>query len=138
MVAILLSVTVFAAESGTTMTFETSPAMSHTPVATSDKALMILCHLSAFLGAAFLLPFIVWLVKRHDPDMVGAHAAEALNFHLSLLIYGILLIPFCLIWVGIPVLIAMGIASVVLAIIAAVKAGDGVLYRYPLTIRLVK
>jgi uncharacterized protein len=120
------------------MTFETSPAAPGAPVATSDKALMILCHLSTFLGAAFLLPFIVWLVKRHDPDMVAAHAAEALNFHLSILIYSILMIPLCFIWVGIPLLIVIAIGSVVLAIIAAVKAGDGVLYRYPLTIRMVK
>jgi uncharacterized protein len=120
------------------MTFQTSPALPNAPIATSDKALMILCHLSTFLGAAFLLPFIVWLVKRRDPDMVAAHAAEALNFHLSLLIYGLLLIPLCMIWIGIPLLIGMVIASVVFAIIAAVKAGDGVLYRYPLTIRMVK
>jgi uncharacterized Tic20 family protein len=120
------------------MSFQSSPALPNAPVATSDKALMILCHLSTFLGAAFLLPLIVWLVKRRDPDPVAAHAAEALNFHLSLLIYGILLIPLCMIWIGIPFAIALGIASVVLAIIAAVRASDGVLYRYPLTIRMVK
>ena len=120
------------------MTFQTSPAVPAAPVATSDKALMILCHLSTFLSAPLLLPFIVWLVKRRDADAVALHAAEALNFHLSLFLYTLLLIPLCIIWVGIPLLIALGIASVVLAILAAVRASEGVLYRYPLTIRLVK
>ncbi len=119
----------------TTPTTADVPAI---PVASSEKALMILCHLSTFLGAAFLLPFIVWLVKRKDPDMVAAHAAEALNFHLSLLIYALCLIPLCWVLIGIPLLIAMGLASVVLAIIAALRASDGMLYRYPLTIRMVK
>jgi uncharacterized protein len=117
------------------MTTETSPTV---PVGTSDKALAILCHLSTFVGAPFLLPFIVWLVKRNDPDMVASHAAEALNFHLSFLLYGLLLIPLCIIGIGIPILIIMAVATLVLAIIAAVRASDGALYRYPLTIRLVK
>lgn len=120
------------------MAFESSPAAAGAPVATSDKALAILCHLSAFLGAPLLLPLIVWLVKRRDPDLVAAHAAEALNFHLSLLIYGILLIPLCFIGIGVVLLIIMGIASAVLAIVAALRASDGVVYRYPLTLRMIK
>ncbi len=120
------------------MTIPTTPVDSLTPVASSDKALMILSHLSALFGVGLLLPFIVWLVKRHEPDLVAAHAAEALNFHLSLVIYGLLLIPLCWVFIGIPLLILMGLASIVLAIFAAVRASDGVLYRYPLTIRLVK
>jgi uncharacterized Tic20 family protein len=120
------------------MTTDQSSVLVNTPVATSDRALMILSHLSALLGVGLLLPFIVWLVKRHDPDMVAAHAAEALNFHLSLLLYVVFLIPLCVVLIGIPLLIVLGIGSVVLAIVAALRASDGVLYRYPLTIRLVK
>ncbi len=99
---------------------------------------MVLSHLSALIGVGFVLPFIVWLVKRHDPDPVAAHAAEALYFHLSLLLYTIVLIPLCWVLIGIPLLIVLGLTSIVLAILAAVRASDGVLYRYPLTIRLVK
>jgi uncharacterized protein len=115
-----------------------APVYVSAPVASSDKALMILSHLSALIGVGFILPLIVWLVKRRDPDSVAAHAAEALNFHISLLIYAIFLVPLCLIYIGIPLLIGMGIASIVLAIIAALRASDGILYRYPLTIRMVK
>ena len=104
----------------------------------SDKALMILCHLSAIIGVGFVLPFVVWLAKKNDPDLVADHAKEALNFHLSLLFYVICCIPLVFILVGIPVLLGIGVASFVLAIIAAIRASDGILYRYPLTIRLVK
>jgi uncharacterized protein len=120
------------------MTTQISPSVLSAPSSTSDKALVILSHLSALIGVGLILPLIVWLVKRHDADTVAAHAAEALNFHLSLVIYGICLIPLCAILIGIPLLIIMGIASIVLAIIAAIRASDGGFYRYPLTIRLVK
>ena len=119
------------------MTLENSSALPVHPQPTSDKALIILSHLSAILGVGFVLPFIVWLVKKNDPDNVAAHAKEALNFHLSLLLYVILCVPFMWILIGIPFAILIGIAGFVLAIIAAVKASDGGFYRYPLTIRFI-
>jgi uncharacterized protein len=120
------------------MTIENTPPFPNQSVATADKALMVLSHLSALLGVGLMLPFIVWLIKKNDPDMVAAHAAEALNFHLSVLLYCILLLPLCLIVIGIPLLLLVGLASIILAIIGAVRASDDILYRYPLTIRVVK
>ncbi|HUR59098.1 MAG TPA: DUF4870 domain-containing protein, partial [Opitutaceae bacterium] len=105
--------------------------------ASSDKALIILSHLSAILGVGFVLPFIVWLVKKSDPDNVAAHAKEALNFHLSLLLYVVVCIPLMFVVVGVPIAILIGIAGFILAIVAAVKASDGQFYRYPLTIRFI-
>lgn len=119
------------------MTAENPTAFPAAPVATSDKALIILCHLSAIIGVGFVLPFIVWLVKKNDPDAVAAHAKEALNFHLSLLLYVIICVPLMLIVVGVPLAILIGIVGFILAIIAAIKASDGGFYRYPLTIRFI-
>jgi uncharacterized protein len=120
------------------MTIENSASLPPAPVATSDKALMILSHLSAILGVGLILPFVVWLIKKNEPDTVAAHAAEALNFHLSVLLYGLLCIPLCVILIGIPLMLLLALASFILAIVAAVRASDGILYRYPITIRLVK
>lgn len=98
-------------------------------------------HLSAFLGAwfalAFLGPLVVWLVKREDHPFIATHAREALNFNLSVLIYGIVAGFLSLLLIGIPILIAIGIAWIVLTIIAAVKAENGEGFRYPLTIRFI-
>ena len=65
-------------------------------------------------------------------------AAESLNFHLSLVFYGICLVPLCFVVIGIPLLVILGLVSLILALVAAVRASDGILYHYPLTIRLVK
>jgi uncharacterized Tic20 family protein len=37
----------------------------------------------------------------------------------------------------VPLLLGIGLASLVLAIVAAIKASEGGCYRYPLTLRLV-
>jgi uncharacterized Tic20 family protein len=103
----------------------------------NDRLWSVLCHLSALFGVGFLLPLVVYLVMRHESEYVGSNAREALNFHISVLIYAICCIPLVFVLVGIPMLLAIGVASIVLAIIAAVKASDGGCYRYPLTLRLV-
>jgi uncharacterized Tic20 family protein len=109
----------------------------------------VVAHLSALpsvvvVGMAFIGPLVVYVIKKDDP-YVRRHAAEALNFQLSALIYGLVLglitIVGMLFIVGlllIPVLIVLVIAWLVFVCVAAVKAGDGEDYRYPLTIRFVR
>lgn len=103
----------------------------------SDKIWSMLSHLSAWFGVGILLPLVVYLAMRKDSEYVAANAREALNFHLSLLIYTLCCVPLVFIAIGIPLLIIMALAAFILAIVAAVKAADGGCYRYPLTIRLV-
>ncbi len=104
----------------------------------NDRLLAILCHLSGFLGVPLLLPLIVYLVMKEDSPFVKDHAREALNFHLSLFFYTLICVPLVMIVIGIPILIALGVFSLVVAILAAIKVSDGELYRYPLCIRLLK
>ncbi|MEJ0000246.1 MAG: DUF4870 domain-containing protein [Verrucomicrobiota bacterium] len=116
-----------------------TPELPPIPAATdtSDKVLAILCHVSFFIGAGFVLPLIVYLVKRSDSPFVAAHAREALNFHLSLLIYAICTIPLLFIVVGFFVYILIVLLGAVCGIIAAVRASEGGFYHYPLTLRLI-
>lgn len=104
----------------------------------NDKIWSILSHLSGFVGVPFLLPLIVYLAMKNESDYVTGNAREALNFHLSLLLYSLICIPLIFIGVGALLLCAMWLASLVFSIIAAVKASDGQCYHYPLTLRLVK
>ena len=103
----------------------------------SDKIWSMLCHLSALLGVGILLPLVVYLAMRQESQYVAATAREALNFHLSVLLYSLCCIPLVFIVIGVPLLLVIGLGSLVLAIIATIKAADGHCYRYPLTLRLV-
>ena len=103
----------------------------------------MLCHLSTFAG--YLVPFgnilgplIVWLVKKDEYAFVDDQGKEALNFQISITIYSLVSGILILALIGIVLLIAVIIFSVVMTVIAAIKANGGEYYRYPLTIRLVK
>jgi uncharacterized Tic20 family protein len=103
----------------------------------TEKLLIILCHLSLFLGVGILLPLIIYLVKKGESPKIADHARESLNFHISLFIYGIAAFLMCAVFIGFPLLFALAIMAVVLPIVAAIKASEGNFYRYPLCLRLV-
>ena len=104
-------------------------------LAGDDKVLIILSHLSLLLGVGFLLPLIVWLVKKNESPIVVDHARETLNFHLCVYIYGLIAFALCFALIGLALLPIIGVGAMVLSVIGAIKASDGILYRYPLTIR---
>jgi uncharacterized Tic20 family protein len=116
-----------------------TPQLPPTPAPNqgNDKLLAILCHISIFLGVGFILPLIVYLVKREESPLIAAHAKEVLNFHISLLIYALCCIPLVLIFIGIPILMALGLMAFICAIVAAIQASEGAFYFYPLTIRFI-
>ena len=113
-------------------------------MSSSTRTWCILCHAAALLGLFFhflghlLGPLIVWLVKRGDSPEVDAHGKESLNFQLSMLIYDAIAIILCFVLIGIPILILLWILNTVFVIVASIKASEGQLYRYPLTIRFIK
>jgi uncharacterized Tic20 family protein len=101
-----------------------------------EKTMAILCHVSFFLGVGFLLPLIVFLVKKDESPWLGGQAREVLNFHISLLIYGFVCFILVFLLIGIPLLMSLGLFAAICSIIGAIRASEGVLYHYPLTIRM--
>jgi uncharacterized Tic20 family protein len=96
----------------------------------------VLTHLSYFV-LGLVAPLVVYLVKKDTSPFVRQHAAEALNFHLTLTLAVIVSALLVLLLIGILLLFVVLIGGAVLAIVAAVAAGKGETYRYPLTIRFV-
>jgi hypothetical protein len=103
----------------------------------------MLCHLSALAG--FIIPFgniigplLVWQLKKNDVPSVEAHGKEALNFQISMLIYFIVAGILTLVVIGFFLLLALAIVALVCIILASIKASNGELYRYPITLRLLK
>jgi uncharacterized protein len=121
---------------GTTMETGTPP-MAFSPPTGNDKIWSILSHLSSLIGVGIILPLVVYLAMRKESEYVACNAREALNFHISVLIYVICCVPLIFIFIGIPLMLVIALGSLVLGIIAAIKASDGDCYRYPLTLRLV-
>ena len=114
-----------------------------TPTSTSVRTWCILAHATALVG--FLVPvaghivgpLIVWLAKRQDSPEIDAHGKESMNFQISMLIWNVIAGILCLVLIGIPLLILLHILNIIFVIVATIRASEGQLYRYPLTIRLI-
>lgn len=102
----------------------------------------MLCHLSTFVGIIIPLgnifgPLLIWQIKKDEFPETNYHGKEALNFQISMTLY--LIVSGILVWllIGIVFLIILGILDIIFTVIAAVKANDGIRYRYPLSIRFI-
>lgn len=98
----------------------------------------MLCHLLALTGyftaiGLIIGPLIAWMVKKDEYSFVDDQGKESLNFQIWMFIFAAISVPlipvFCL---GVLLLMAIGIADLILVIIASMKANQGIAYRYPL------
>ena len=105
---------------------------------TSDERTMaILSHILS-LFFPILATLIIYLIKKDESKYVAAHAKEALNFQITAAIAYIASMILMIILIGVLLIFAVAICYLIFVIIATIKASDNKLYRYPLTIRLIK
>lgn len=91
--------------------------------------------LAIFTG--FLGPLVIWFMARPDQPFVKHHAAESLNFQITVTIAAFVSALSILVLIGIVLLPVVLIGAFVLEIVAAVAANRGEWYRYPVNLRLV-
>jgi uncharacterized protein len=104
-------------------------------VPTSDeKTLALLAHILTFV-APILAPLIIYLVKRDESNFVRWHAAQSFNFQITMIIVCIVLF---ITIIGIFLLWFVGIFSLICVVIATIRASEGKLYKYPVSIGLLK
>ena len=111
-----------------------------------ERTWALASHLSAFAGHFFPLgnvlgPLVVWLIKKDEMPLVKDQAKEALNFQiaisLALLACAVMAFTVILAIVAIPLAIVIYLYAIVYTVIGAVKANEGVAFRYPVTLRLI-
>ena len=110
----------------------------------------MLCHLGGlaslvlFPTANIILPLVIWLTKRDTDPYVDEQGREAVNFQISMFLYGALvfglvfmlefiLIGYLFFWL--PFLVV--IAQLGGTIVGAIRAHDGENFRYPLILRFL-
>ena len=101
------------------------------------------CHLSALAG--FIIPFgniigplVIYSLKKDEYTFVADQGKESLNFQISVMVYLLIGLVTIVLLVGIAVLILIPFISLILTVLASVRANDGEYYRYPLCIRFIK
>lgn len=121
------------------------------PNPNAERTWAMWSHMSALAGVPFpafgavLGALIVWQMKRHEYPSVDEQGKEAFNFQLSMFIYLIagsaiafVGMFFCVGYFLLPLLGVIHYGAIIFGVIAGIKANEGVMYRYPLNLRLIK
>ena len=107
------------------------------PPTKDDMTMGMLCHLLAIL-TGFVGPLVIWLVKKDTSPFVDDQGKEALNFQITMFIGYIVGIATACLFIGMFIIFAVWIASLVFCILGSMQASKGVAYRYPFAMRLIK
>lgn len=113
-------------------------ALSH-----DDRLWGMLAHLSALSG--YVIPFgnvigplIIWMLKKDELPFVDDQGKESLNFQINVLLAAAVVIASLCTVIGIVLAPLLAVYALVMTVIAAVKANQGVVYRYPFIVRLIR
>lgn len=100
-------------------------------------------HFSLLTGyfipfAGLIIPILIWQLKKNDFPELDAHGKVVMNWIISSLIYGSIGFVLTFIFIGLFILIPLGILFIVFPIIGGIKANDGEVWKYPFSIRFLK
>ena len=100
-------------------------------------------HLSQFCGyviplAGLIVPIVLWQIKKSDSEIIDKHGRIVVNWIITEFIYGIVFALLCLIIIGIPLLFALVVVGIVFPIIGGIKANNGEVWPYPLSIKFFR
>ncbi len=108
-----------------------------------EKQMGMFLHLSQLINivipmGGIIAPIILWQVKKEEMPAIDAHGKMVVNWLISSFIYLVISGILVFVLIGILGLMAVAIMAVVFPIIGGIKANNGELWEYPLTIKFLK
>lgn len=128
-------------QKGKTQALEDKPVQSFDLSNMDSRNYSMIMHFSQFccfvlpvLG--WVVPLIMWLTKKDD-DYIDQQGRVIFNWIISAFIYTIGCIILMVIVVGVFLLMALIVCSIIFTVMGAINAKDGVIRNYPMAIRFM-
>jgi hypothetical protein len=117
-----------------------------TGAAGSDKdtnTWAMILHLSILSGlilpmAGLIVPIVIYVLKKDDLPGLRPHGHVVFNWMISAVIYAIISMILMIVGIGFLLLAALALVSLIFPIIGGVKASEGEVWPYPLSIKFFK
>lgn len=99
----------------------------------------MILHLSTLagfiaVGAGFIAPILIWQIKKTDYPELDAHGKIVANWLISYVIYFAICFVAVSVFIGFILLPILGVLGIVFPIVGAIKANNGEVWKYPLSI----
>ena len=89
-------------------------------------------------GFGLVASIILWAIAKDKYPQVDQHGKIVLNWQVSYVIYFVTSVVLCIVIIGWFLLPVVWVLGIVFPIIGAVKANDGTVWKYPLSIPFFK
>jgi uncharacterized protein len=108
-----------------------------------QKQMGLFLHLSQLANlivpfAGIVIPIVIWQTQNDKTPALDAHGKMVVNWIISSVIYAVASIVLAFVLIGFLTLFAVAIMGIVFPIIGGIKANNGELWEYPLTIKFLK
>ena len=122
---------------------QASPVVAPTEREQQVKQWALFLHLSQLAGillplAGLIAPIVLWQVKKEAFPELDAHGKVIANWIISVLIYGFVCFLLTFVLIGVPLLVVLSFLSIIFPVIGAIKANNGELWHYPLSLNIIK
>ena len=110
----------------------------------SNRQLLVLMHLSQLLNlvtavGGLIVPLVIWLTQKDKVTHMDREGKEVINFQISMFLAALISVPLILLFgLGVLMLIAIGILSVVIPIVGTIKSSNNEYFEYPFTHKFIK
>jgi hypothetical protein len=103
----------------------------------------MLIHLSQFAGyavpaAGLVLPIVLWQTKKKESELIDQHGKIVVNWLITAFIFGVISFALCFVFIGFLLIPLLVLASVIFAIVGAIKANNGEVWEYPFSFKFIK
>ena len=114
-----------------------------TGVNLQPKQWAMFLHFSILAGfivpfAGLILPIILWQIKKDEIPEIDVHGKIVVNWLISAIIYSAVCLLLTFLLIGIPLLFILAGLCIVIPVIGGIKANNGEVWNYPLTIQILK
>ena len=125
------------------MGFNTQQMQSSSLQTPDQRQMGLFLHLSQLANVFFfpigiLAPILLRQTQKEKMPAIDAHGKMVANWMISVTIYTIVSIVLMFVLIGFLTILAVAVMGLVFPIIGAVKANNGELWEYPVTIKFIK
>ena len=97
-------------------------------------------HLSQFCGylvpfAGLIAPIVIWQIKKEESPILDLHGRIVVNWIITASLLAVIFGLLCFVFIGIPLIMALGLIGIILPIIGGIKANSGKIWNYPCSIQ---
>lgn len=106
-------------------------------ISDEEKTLGIVVHLLPFVSS-FIGPLVIYFLKKDASDYVRQQSANVLNFQIFCFVAYIVSLLLIAVFIGALLLPLVAIFWLVFVIIGTIKAVEGTVYKFPVSIPIFK